>query len=176
VKPVSGVLMVVALALTWYGCGTERGPSTPVSPSPPVVNAPSPPGRGPDPDLPGESWKFTATVMSLEGSACFWNQPVGARINWGLWVERLGEEVRFREGNVQDYILFVGEVKEQSFTAVSDTYSSSWQCAPRVTFFSSVSGHFSPDGHTLSARERLIYRVVGGGELIITLQWDATRM
>jgi hypothetical protein len=168
-------VLTVALALTWFGCGDDRGPSTPVSPSSPVVNAPSPPGSGPD--LPGELWRFTTTVMSLEGSACFGNLPVGARIdNWAFSVERVGEQARFRYGNVHDHTLFVGDVKEQSFTAVSDTYSSSWQCAPQVTISSSVSGHFSPDGRTLSARERLIYRVHGGSELIITLEWNATPM
>jgi hypothetical protein len=168
---------IVALALTWYGCGTERGPSTPVSPSSPVIDAPSPPGSGPDPDLPGELWRFTTTVMSLEGSACFWNLPVGARIdNWAFSVERVGEQVRFRYGNVHDHILFVGDVKGQSFTAVSDTYSSSWPCAPSVTISSSVVGSFSSDGRALSGRERLIYRVHGGSELIITMQWNATAM
>jgi hypothetical protein len=115
--------------------------------------------------------------MSLEGSACFWNLPVGARIDtWAFSVERVGAQVRFRYGNVHDHILFVGDVKEQSFTAVSGTYSSSWQCAPSVTFSSSVVGSFSSDGRALSGRERLIYRVQGGSELIITLEWNATSM
>jgi hypothetical protein len=91
-------------------------------------------------------------------------------------VERVGEQVRFRYGNVHDHILFVGDVKEQSFTAASDTYHSFWQCSGGVTFSSSVVGSFSSGGHTLSARERLIYRVQGGSELIIILEWNATRM
>jgi hypothetical protein len=77
---------------------------------------------------------------------------------------------------VHDHILFVGDVKEQSFTAVSDTYHSFWQCSGGVTFSSSVVGSFSSDGRALSGRERLIYRVDGGSELIITMQWNATPM
>jgi hypothetical protein len=170
-------VLTVALALTGYGCGDDGSPSPPVSPSPTVVDVPPPPGRGPDPNLPGELWRFTTTVTSLEGSACFWNLPVGARIdNWAFSVERVGEQVRFRYGNVHDHILFVGDVKEQSFTAVSDTYHSYWQCSGGVTFSSSVVGSFSSDGRALSGRERLIYRVQGGSELIITLEWNATSM
>jgi hypothetical protein len=52
--------------------------------------------------------------------------------------------------NPHDNMLFVGAVNEQSFTAVSDTYRSSWQCARNVTFSSSVVGGFSSDGRTLS--------------------------
>jgi hypothetical protein len=167
--------VTVALALTGYGCGDDHGPIPPVSPSPAVVNAPSPPGSGPD--LPGELWRFTTTVMSLERSACFWNLPVGARIDtWGFSVERVGEQVRFRYGNVHDHILFVGDVKEQSFTAVSDTYHSFWQCSGGVTFSSSAVGSFSSNGRASSARERLIYQMHGGSELIITLDWNATAM
>jgi hypothetical protein len=77
--------------------------------------------------------------------------------------------------HLHDNMLFVGAVNEQSFTAASDTYSSSWSCARNVTFSSSVVGSFSADGRTLSGRERLMYRVVGGSELIITFEWTATR-
>jgi hypothetical protein len=104
---------------------------------------------------------------------CFWKQPVGATFdNWTLSVERRDEQVRFLCDvyNWHDNMLFVGAVKGQSFTAVSDTYSSSWPCAGSVTIFSSVVGSFSSDGRALSGRERLIYRVHGGSELIVTMQ------
>jgi hypothetical protein len=115
--------------------------------------------------------------VSLEGSACFWKQPVGATFdNWTLSVERSGAQVRFvyDVNNPHDNLSFVGAVNEQSFTAASDTFSSSWQCAPNVTLSSSVVGSFSSDGRALSGRERLTYRVVGGSELTITLEWHAT--
>jgi len=161
-------VLTVALALTGYGCGADRGPSTPVSPSPTVLD------RNPA----GELWRLTTTIVSLEGSACFWIQPVGAKFDdWTLSVERSGAQVRFLYDvhNPHDNMLFVGAVNEQSFTAVSDAYCSGWQCARNVTFSSSVFGSFSSDGRTLSGRERLIYRVDGGSELIITLEWNATR-
>jgi hypothetical protein len=171
--------LTVAFALTGYGCGADRGPGTPVSPSPMVPDAPPPPGPGPDRNVAGELWRLTTTIVSLEGSACFWTQPVGATFDrWTLSVERSGSQVRFvyDVNNPHDNILFVGTVNEQSFTAVTDTYRSSWQCAGGVTISSSVVGSFSSDGRTLSGRERLRYRVDGGSELIITFEWNATRL
>ena len=172
-------VLTVALTLMGSGCGADGGPSTPVSPSPTVPDASPPPGMGPNHNLVGELWRLTTTIVSLEGSACFWTQPVGAKFDsWTLSVERSGAQVRFLYdvNNPHDNLLFVGAVNEQSFTAASDTYRSSWQCATHVTFSSSVVGSFSSDGRTLSGRERLIYRVDGGSELIITLGWNATPM
>lgn len=174
-KLLLGVL-AVAFALMGYGCTGDDGPITPVSPSPTVVNVPPPPGTGPDRNSAGELWSLTTAIVSLEGSACFWPHPVGKKFDWTLSVERNGAQVRFvyDVNNPHDNLLFVGAVHEQSFTAVSDTYRSFWQCAGGVTLFSSVVGSFSSDGRTLSGRERLIYRVNGGSELIITLEWNAT--
>jgi hypothetical protein len=124
-------------------------------------------------------WRLTTRIVSLEGAACFWTQPVGATFDdWTLSVERNGGEVRFvyDVNNPHDNLLFVGGVNERAFTAVSNTYSSSWRCAPAVTFSSSVIGSFSSDGRALSGRERLTYRVDGGGELTITYEWNATRL
>jgi hypothetical protein len=39
-----------------------------------------------------------------------------------------------------------------------------------------VVGTFSADGRTLSGRERLIYRVDGGSDLIVNFEWNATRI
>jgi len=171
-------VLTVALALTGYGCGADRGLSTPVSASPTVRDGPLPPGMGPDRDSAGELWSLTTAIVSLEGSACFWPHRVGKKFDWTLSVDRNGAEVRFvyDVNNPHDNLLFVGAVHEQSFTAESDTYRSAWQCAGGVTISSSVVGSFSSDGRTLSGRERLIYRVNGGSELIITFEWDATRI
>ena len=71
-----------------------------------------------------ELWSLTTTIVSLEGSACFWTQRVGAKFdNWTLSVERSGAQVRFLYDvhNPHDNTLFVGAVTEQSFSAVSDT-------------------------------------------------------
>ena len=147
-------VLTVVLALPGYGCDTDPGPVTPVSPSPPVVDGPPPPGRGPDPNTAGELWSLTTTVVSLEGSACFWPHPVGKKFDWTLSVERAGAQVRFvyDVNNPHDNLLFVGTVDEKSFTAVSDTYRSFWQCAGGVTLLSSVVGSFSSDGRMLSGR------------------------
>ena len=172
-------VLTVALALTGYGCGADDGPSTPVSPSPMVRDAPPSPGMPPDRNTAGELWTLATRIVSLEGSACFWTQPVGAQFNnWTLSVERNGAQVRFvyDVNNPHDNLQFVGAVNDLSFTAMTDTYRSSWGCAPNVTISSSVVGSFSSDGRTLSGRERLIYQVVGGSELIITFEWNATRM
>ena len=109
---------------------------------------------------------------------CFWPHPVGKTFDWTLSVERNGVQVRFvyDVNNPHDNLLFVGAVHEQSFTAVSDTYRSAWQCTGGVTISSSVIGSFLSDGRTLSGRERLIYRMDGGSELIITFEWNATRI
>ena len=40
-------------------------------------------------------WSLTTTIVSLEGSACFWSQPVGKKFDWTLSIERNAEEVRF---------------------------------------------------------------------------------
>jgi hypothetical protein len=116
--------------------------------------------------------------VSLEGSACFWPHPVGKKFDWTLSVERNGTEVRlvYDVYNPHDNLSFVGVVQEQSFAAVTDTYHSAWPCAGGQTISSSVVGSFSSDGHTLSGRERLIYRGEGGNELIITLEWNAARI
>ena len=138
-----------------------------------------PPGlMGPDRNSAGELWRLTTTIVSLEGSACFWPHPVGKKFDSTLSVERNGAQVRFvyDVNNPHDNLLFVGAVHEQSFTAASDTYRSSWQCAGGVTLSSSVVGSFSSDGRTLSGRERLMYRVDAGSELIITFEWNATRI
>ena len=123
-------LLAVALLLTGYGCGADRAPGTPVSPSPMVPDAPPPPGPGPDRNVAGELWKLTTTIVSLEGSVCFWTQPVGTTFDrWTLSVERTGSQVRFvyDVNNPHDNLLFVGTVNEQqSFTAASDTYRSYW--------------------------------------------------
>jgi hypothetical protein len=76
--------------------------------------------------------------------------------------------------NPHDNTLFVGEVNGQAFTAASATYRSFWQCSGNVTFSSSVAGTFSADGQIMSGRERLTYRVEGGSEVTIALQWNAT--
>jgi hypothetical protein len=109
---------------------------------------------------------------------CFWPHPVGKKFDWTLSVELNGAQVRFvyDVNNPHDNLSFVGAVHEQSFTAASDTYRSGFQCARSVTISSSVVGSFLSDGRTLSGRERLIYRVEGGSELIITLEWNATRI
>ena len=172
-------VLTVTFALTGYGCGADRGPSTPVSPTPTVLDGPPPPSPGPDRNSAGELWRLTTTIVSLEGSACFWTQPVGAKVDgWTLSVERSGAHVRFLYdvNNPHDNMLFVGAVNEQSFTAASDTYSSSWSCARNVTFSSSVVGSFSSDDRTLSGREHLMYRVDGGSELIIAFEWSAARI
>jgi hypothetical protein len=131
-----------------------------------------------------ELWRLTTTIVSLEGSACFWTQPIGRKIDdWTLSVERSGAQVRllYDVHNPHDNSLFVGTLNGQSFSAVSDTSRSSWRCAPNVTISSSVVGSFSSDGRTLSGRERLVYRVDGGSDfggtdLIITFEWNATRI
>jgi hypothetical protein len=171
-------VVTVALALTGYGCSADRGASTPVSPSPTLRDATPPLGPRPDPTSAGELWRLTTTIVSLEGSACFWTHPVGKKFDWTLSVERNAPQVRFVYdiNNPHDNLLFVGAVHEQSFTAASATYRSAWQCAGGVTLSSSVVGSFSSDGSTLSGRERLIYRADSGSELIITLEWDATRV
>lgn len=172
-------VLTLALALTGYGCDADRGPSTPISPTPPVVVPPTTPTPGPAPNHPGDLWSLTTTVVSLEGSACFWPHPVGKTfVNSTLSVERNEPQVRFvyDVNNVHDNLSFVGTVNEHSFAAASGTYSSGWQCAPHVTISSSVVGTFSSDDRTLTGLERLTYRVVGGNELTITLEWNATRM
>jgi hypothetical protein len=172
-------VLTVGLALTGSGCGSDSGDSPPVLPNPTVVNQPPPPPPVPNPNVPGELWSLSTAIVSLEGSACFWSQPVGKKIDWTLSVERNGAQVRFvyDVNNPHDNLLFVGTVNEQSFTAASDTYHSFWQCSGGVTLSSSVVGSFSSDGHTLSGRERLIYRADGGGsELIVTFEWNAARI
>jgi len=165
----AGVVLAVLLA----ACG-RPGPTSPTGTTPPP-SPPSPQASFPLP--PGELWSLTTTIVSLEGSACFWSHPVGKKFDWTLAVERNGTEVRlvYDVYNPHDNLSFVGAVQEQSFTAVTDTYRSFWQCAGGQTIVSSVVGSFSSDGHTLSGRERLIYRGDGGNELTITSEWNAAR-
>ncbi len=113
--------LTLSLALTGYGCGADRGPGTPISPSPTVPAAPLPPG--PDRNSQGELWGLTTAIVSREGSACFWPHPVGKTFDWTLSVERNGAQARFvyDVNNPHDNSLFVGEVHEQSFTAVTGT-------------------------------------------------------
>ena len=171
-------VLMVAFTLTGYGCA-DRVPPTPVSPSPTVQDRnPAPNPTVQDRNPAGELWKLTTTIVSLEGAVCFWTQPVGKKFdNWTLSVERNGAQVRFvyDVNNPHDNLLFVGAVNDHSFTAASDTYRSRWACSGGVTFSSSVVGSFSSDGRTLSGRERLTYRVDGGGDLTITFEWNATR-
>jgi hypothetical protein len=174
-------VLTVALALPGHGCGGDRGDNTPVLPSPTVLNEPPPPptpGVWPNPLLAGELWNLTTTIVSLQGSACFWPHPVGKTFDWTLSVERDGAQVRFVYDvyNPHDNLLFVGTVNEQSFTAASNSYGSFWQCSGGVTFDASVLGRFASDGRTLSGRERFIYRLSGGRELIITSEWNAKRI
>jgi hypothetical protein len=126
-----------------------------------------------------ELWELTTTIVSLEGSACFWTHPVGATFDsWTLSVERSGTQVRFTYdvNNPHDNVLLEGAVNELSFTAVSGASRGGWRCSGNLTFSSSVVGSFSSDGRSLSGRERQMYRVDGGGELIVTLEWNAARI
>ena len=167
-------VLSVPVALLVYGCDGSSRPSTPISPSPPVTYSPPPPI--PAPGATGELWTLTTTVVSIEGSACFWTQPAGSKIDsWTLAVDRSGTQVRFLYDvyNPHDNVLFVGVVNDRSFAATSDSYQSAWQCSGGVTFSSSVEGNFSSDGRSLSGRERLMYRLSRGGELIVTLEWNA---
>ena len=117
-------------------------PVTPISPSPTVLPSPT----VPNPNPAGESWRLTTTIVSLEGTACFWTQPVGAKAAyWTLSIERNGAQVRFIYGVTHDTMLFVGAVTEQSFAAASETYRSRWSCSGDVTISSSVIGSFSSD-------------------------------
>jgi hypothetical protein len=168
VRSGSAVVLLMLLA----ACGSS-GPTSPTGTTPP----PAPP-RVDFPLPSGELWRLTTAIVSLEGSACFWPHPVGKTFDWTLSVERNGGQVRFVYDvyNPHDNLSFVGAVQEQSFTAVTDTYRSFWQCVGGQTISSSVVGSFSSDGHTLSGRERLIYRGDGGKELIITLEWNAARI
>jgi hypothetical protein len=177
-------LLTLAFVLTGSACGADRGhDGPPFSPSPTALGGwpppPPPPQPGTAADRPpaGELWSLTTTIVSLEGSACFWSHPVGKKLNWTLSVERNGEDVRFvyDVNNPDDNVLLVGAVHEQSFAAASGTYGSFWQCAGGVTFSSSVTGSFSSDGQTLIGRERFIYRLDRGGELMITWEWNAAR-
>lgn len=176
---VSCNVVMVAFTLTGYGCA-DRVPPTPVSPSPTVQDInPVPNSTVQDRNPAGELWKLTTTIVSLEGSACFWTQPVGAKFDgWTLSVERNGAQVRFLYDvqNPHDNMLFVGAVNGQSFTGVTDSFRGFWQCSGHVTLSSSVAGSFSSDGRTLSGRERQMYRVDGGSELVITLEWNAMRI
>src|SRR4030095_11606795 len=91
-------VLTVGLALTGSGCGSDSGDSPPVLPSPTVVNAPLPPptpGVWPNPLLAGELWNLTTTIVSLEGSACFWSHRVGKKFDWTLSVARDGAQVGF---------------------------------------------------------------------------------
>jgi hypothetical protein len=121
-------------------------------------------------DLGGESWRLTTTVVSLEVPPGCSSPPVGTKWDgWTLSALRRGAQVYFTyyDRNGEFYNGLVGAVNEQSFTAVSDNYRGFWPCAGTVTISSSVVGSFSSDDRTLSGRERLIYRVDGGSELII---------
>ena len=82
---VSCNIVMVAFTLTGYGCA-DRVPPTPVSPSPTVQDInPVPNSTVQDRTPAGELWKLTTTIVSLEGSACFWTQPVGAKFDgWTL--------------------------------------------------------------------------------------------
>ena len=168
-------VMTLTLTLSGYGCDAERPSPMPVSPSPT-----SPTVTTSVQDLasrPADAWRLRTTIVSLEGTMCFWTWPVGKQFDWTLSVDRSGAQVRFVYdiNNPHDNLLFVGAVNERSFTAASATYGSSWQCSGSVMLSSSVVGSFSPDGRTLTGRERLTYRRVdGGGELTITYEWSAT--
>lgn len=170
-------ILTALVAVAGAGCSGDRGLGVPVSPSAMTTPASPTPGTLPIPagtDL----WRLTTTILSIDGSACFWTQPVGARFDqWTLGVEQRGQDVRFvyDVNNPHDNVAFMGTVTDRAFTATSDDHHGSWQCAPAVTFSSSVVGSFSSDGRTLSGRERLVYRVSGGSQLAVTLDWHATR-
>lgn len=170
-------VVTVALTLTAYGCDANRvPPPAPLSPSPVPDQTTLRPTVEAFPFPPGEMWRLTTTIVSLEGSVCFWTWPIGKKFDWTLLVDRSGAQVRFiyDPHNPHDNLLFVGTVNDRSFTAASETYHSHWGCSGSATLFSSVVGNFSPDGRRLSGHERLTYRVDRGGELTITFEWDAT--
>ena len=174
-------VLTIALTLTGFGCRADRVPPTPLSPSSTVQDRNPAPSATVQDRFPGrELWRLSTTIVSLEGAVCFWTWPVGKKFdNWILSVERNGAEVRFVYDvrNEHDNLLFGGPVNDRSFTAASDTYHSRWLCSGGVTLSSSVVGSFSPDGRTLSGRERLAYRQEDGrADLTITYEWDATRI
>jgi hypothetical protein len=168
-------LLTLALSAMGSSCGGGPDRVTPVAPSSGVPAGPPPATPRPD-ETPGELWSLTTTIVSLEGSACFWSQPAGKTFTWTLSVLRDGGDVHFvyDVNNPHDNLSFTGTVHERSFTAVSGTSRSQWACAGHVEISSSVAGSFSPDGGSLTGRERLMYRA-DGGELAVNMDWRATR-
>ena len=175
-KKYLGALTVV-LALTAYGCGSDRGLS-PVAPTPTVILTPLPTNPRAD-NATGDLWRLSTKIVAIEGAQCFWTHSVGVTVDtWTLSVDRSELQVRFLYDvyNPHDNLLYAGAVNGLSFSAASDTLRSFWQCAGSVSLSSSVEGRFSADGQTLSGRERLKYRTDDGRELVVTLEWNATPM
>lgn len=171
----------LVLALLVAGC-ENRLPAPPTAPTTLIPSESSPAARP-------VGWNLTTTITSIAGSRgdCF--SPVSSGgigtpfhdHQFPLTITRSGESISLVvPDGWSDPYRYVGIVVGEDFTAggrlaYSYTCSGSPPTRSDVVWEGHVSGRFSSDGYSLTAREVWSYKFPTGGEVTVHIDWTATR-
>ena len=174
-------LATLVLALLTAGCGENRGTVTPTAPM--LSPSESSPAATP------ERWSLTTTITSITGSRgdCF--SPVSSGgigtpfhdHQFPLTITRSAESISLVvPDGWSDPYRYVGSVVGEDFTAgggfgYSYTCSGSPPTRSDVVWEGHVSGRFSSDGYSLTAREVWSYTFTTGERVTVHIDWTATR-
>lgn len=125
-----------------------------------------------------EQWKLAGTYMGHTGpEACI--SPVsatsGKSIDSVLVIERSGESIHF----FTEHDHYIGGVVGDEFSATeTEDPGGMWECGAarlRFRFEGRVSGHFSPDGRSLTGEEVAVFRLESGETISRRWAWIAAR-
>ena len=177
--------LVILLAVALASCNSHSS----VLPTAPSSTSPQVPARGP---IAGERWNLTTTLTSATGpEGCVLDLAgsdlsIGQSSDWQMAVERSGESIHlvvYEADDPSDRFDYQGTAVAGVLTILSSFTGftrSGWCGGERggqVAFRTKleISGRFSSDGHTLTAREVVSSEHSSGGTFIFRYDWNATQ-
>jgi hypothetical protein len=161
--------------------GTACGGGVSASPSTLILPAPTAPSPAPAPA--GEQWNLTVTLkdFAVPDGCSIYTKYVGESDDWSMTVERSGESIHLGISLLDDpsaHIEFNGTVVSGVLNATATNSLQGRVCGgARVSLGAElhVSGHFSEDGHALTAREVASSQLSTGEALVFHSDWNAAQ-
>jgi hypothetical protein len=164
---ISTVAIAVLAALLAGGCGTDG-----------ALDGPSP-LASPPPIVPAEAWELTTTLTRVEGPACLIDGPVvGSTFDQTMQIRRDGTAITLLYGDPAEPTEAVGSIDGSAFSAASVTQSGTTLCdgvAVGQVFQSHLTGRFSAEGHSLTAKETWSFQFDTGEVGELSFEWTGTR-
>jgi len=160
---------------TACGCGASA--------SRPTLILPAPTAPSPVPSSAAEQWNLTITSRDFAGpDACsIYAKYVGESDDWSMTMERSGDSIHVSMTLLDDpsaHIEFDGRVVSGVLIATARNSLQGQVCGgSRVSLGAErhVSGHFSEDGHRLTAEEVSSSQLSTGETLVFHSDWNATQ-